>query len=98
VSLVFYIQPIDTLILIIFAIRKRHVKCDEGRLECTRCLKAGMRCAGYFLDVSGRPKPGFLTTRSLLPREDVMSGLSLARPSSLLLNESEIERRYFQHF
>jgi hypothetical protein len=27
-----------------------------------------------------------------------MSGLSLARPSSLLLNESEIERRYFQHF
>jgi hypothetical protein len=98
VSLVFLIQPMATLILIIFAIRKRRVKCDEGRPECTRCLKAGMRCADYFLDVSARPKLGFLATRSLLPREDVMSGLSLARPSSLLLNENEIERRYFQHF
>jgi hypothetical protein len=57
-----------------------------------------MRCAGYFVHVSARPKFGLLATRSLLPREDAMCGLSLARPSSLLLNESEIEHRYVQHF
>ena len=91
-------QPMATLILTIFTIRKRHIKCDEGRPECARCLKAGMRCAGYASDVSARLNPVFLATRPLLPREDVMSGLSFTRPSSLLLNESEIEHRYFQHF
>lgn len=87
-----------TLVLIVFYIRKRHVKCDEGRPECTRCLKVGIQCEGYFLDKPVRHRFGFLATRPLLPRENVMSGLALARPSSLLLNESEIERRYFQHF
>jgi hypothetical protein len=53
-----------------------------------------MRCAGYASDISARSRP----PRSLLPRGDAVSGLALARPSSLLLNESEIERRYFQHF
>ncbi|EXJ87525.1 hypothetical protein A1O3_04485 [Capronia epimyces CBS 606.96] len=27
--------------------RDRHVKCDEGRPECTRCLKGGFDCQGY---------------------------------------------------
>ncbi|KIX07717.1 uncharacterized protein Z518_02371 [Rhinocladiella mackenziei CBS 650.93] len=27
--------------------RERHVKCDEGRPECTRCLKGGFGCQGY---------------------------------------------------
>ena len=87
-----------TIILIIFVIRKRHVKCDEGRPECTRCLKAGMRCVGYTSHISVQPKFGIFAPRSLLPRADAMSGLSLARPSYLLLNESEVERRYIQHF
>ncbi|EXJ83615.1 hypothetical protein A1O1_07238 [Capronia coronata CBS 617.96] len=27
--------------------RDRHVKCDEGRPECARCLKGGFECQGY---------------------------------------------------
>ncbi|KAJ9502451.1 arginine metabolism regulation protein II [Exophiala xenobiotica] len=27
--------------------RNRHVKCDEGRPECARCLKGGFPCQGY---------------------------------------------------
>jgi hypothetical protein len=86
------------LTLIISHVRQRHVKCDEGRPNCTRCLRARVRCEGYSSDVQGRLKFGFSASRSLLPRKNDVSDLSLVRPSSLLLNESEIEHRYIQHF
>lgn len=50
----------------------RHLKCDEARPECRRCIKAGIECRGYeviqvFIDerskilhrgIKGRRKPG----------------------------------------
>ncbi|EED21155.1 C6 finger domain protein, putative [Talaromyces stipitatus ATCC 10500] len=30
--------------------KKRHVKCDEGRPECQRCVTAGVKCPGYSQD------------------------------------------------
>ena len=43
-------------------------------------------------------EPSAIRVRPLLPRENVVSSLTLTRPSSLLLDESEVERRYFLHF
>lgn len=45
-----------------------------------------------------RHKSGPTATRALLPRKDGATSLAMVRPSSILLNESEVERRYFQHF
>ncbi|KFY04723.1 hypothetical protein O988_00566 [Pseudogymnoascus sp. VKM F-3808] len=87
--------------------RNRRVKCDEGKPECLRCIKAKRTCGGYDL-VKGRSRHDGRHSRSMhhaliMPKtpsllQDATSSLTLQTPSSIFLGESEVESRYFRYF
>ncbi|RDW56556.1 hypothetical protein BP6252_14106 [Coleophoma cylindrospora] len=83
--------------------RNRKLKCDEGRPDCLRCVKAKLVCGRYIL-----PKhhdvlhPRELQPRTVQPQQQPQQAKftiyrSIAR-SNRLHEESEVENRYFRHF
>ncbi|KFY45973.1 hypothetical protein V494_00673 [Pseudogymnoascus sp. VKM F-4513 (FW-928)] len=86
--------------------RFRRVKCDEGKPECIRCIKAKRTCGGYNL-VKKRSRhdsrhsaplqPVPIKPKPLLMLRDA-SSLTLQAPSTIFLGETEIENRYFRYF
>ncbi|KFY84860.1 hypothetical protein V500_08923 [Pseudogymnoascus sp. VKM F-4518 (FW-2643)] len=87
--------------------RSRRVKCDEGRPECIRCVKAKLTCGGYNL-VKARSrkynrhsvsfKHALIKPKTLSLQQDAASSLASQAPSSTFLGESEIENSYFRYF
>jgi hypothetical protein len=75
--------------------RQRHVKCDETKPKCSRCLTFGVDCDGYIELIP--PKSPTLKRitpkRSILPQQSRICELS-ARP----LFKTQQEYRYFQFF
>ncbi|KAI0598102.1 hypothetical protein F4775DRAFT_209358 [Biscogniauxia sp. FL1348] len=65
--------------------KKRRIKCDEKRPECTNCVRSKKRCTGYpppprakiFEEVRIAPKPGANDAQAIQPRAPLRP---LARP------------------
>ncbi|KAI5924363.1 hypothetical protein F4810DRAFT_139856 [Camillea tinctor] len=57
--------------------KKRRIKCDERRPECTNCVRSRKECTGYpppprpriFEEVRIAPKPGTSAAQTIQPRE-----------------------------
>ncbi|KIM94553.1 hypothetical protein OIDMADRAFT_60334 [Oidiodendron maius Zn] len=86
--------------------KNRRVKCDEGKPDCIRCIKAKRTCGGY-IHLEGRSRQdnrdalyrqALIKPKALLLLQDTASSLTLVAPSSIFLGESEIENRYFRYF
>lgn len=59
--------------------KKRHVKCDEAKPTCSRCIKASVECLGYH-EGTGTPEDGRVGRRKRQRRLDVPIRTLLPRP------------------
>jgi hypothetical protein len=52
-----------------FGVRKRRIKCDEGRPACRKCVMTGFDCDGYSPGLGGDEdeRVGVATKRETLP-------------------------------
>ncbi|KAG4420541.1 hypothetical protein IFR04_006361 [Cadophora malorum] len=72
----------------------RRVKCDEGKPECSRCLKFGVKCDGYV-------KPSEMTSlppvRIILPRGSAYFEPIIYQPRVTVFQDRK-ELEYFEYF
>jgi Fungal Zn(2)-Cys(6) binuclear cluster domain/Fungal specific transcription factor domain len=97
---VFFYSFLEAIYLLILLLgRIRHVKCDERKPQCQRCLKYGQECAGYATPSTTTLSTTITRNRrfhpQLLPKS---KGFTFSYPSSILPNETSIENKYFCHF
>jgi hypothetical protein len=77
--------------------RERHLKCDEGKPVCIRCVKLRLNCSYWDGKITKREIS--TVTRQLIPKTNPASqGFRTAYPSTLIPGETGIENRYFCHF
>ena len=77
--------------------RKRHIKCDETKPVCQRCVRFEVSCDGYQSVVAERPKETKKNdSRSLVPKPT--NWPFIYRSLSVVLFEDEQEERFYRLF
>jgi hypothetical protein len=81
--------------------RIRHLKCDEIKPTCNRCVSAGLRCDGYMYQYNPQKskretKPGEKMAKVALPR--VQNPRSSIEPSLNQITGSNEDKKWFHFF
>ncbi|KAH6698443.1 hypothetical protein BKA61DRAFT_530626 [Leptodontidium sp. MPI-SDFR-AT-0119] len=76
----------------------RHVKCDEGKPACKRCVSTGRKCDGYFYSGTPASTTSRQTPPQTTPHDIAKRSSSIESSPSLNLLESNLEQRSFSFF
>ncbi|KAH8682623.1 hypothetical protein BX600DRAFT_544961 [Xylariales sp. PMI_506] len=77
--------------------KNRHLKCDERKPSCYRCLKAGYECDGYNDTIRQFKPPPLAHALTASGRVQIPKAQLTVQPSEKLF-ETEEEQRYFTLF
>lgn len=75
--------------------RKRHVKCDEQKPFCNRCLSTGRKCDGYVVPPPKKPNPPNRVANPTAP--NTTQAIMLPYRPSVEIQGSPTERRNFHY-
>jgi hypothetical protein len=78
--------------------RIRRVKCDEGKPECTRCLKFGITCGGYEVKKVKKEIVAIVPKRELAINEQPLPTLQLQPDLTFHLRGEAEDTQYFRFF